>query len=1124
VLLLASIMPGRTFAAETTEASCPSMIGRIVSVQGTVEVRRAGQSNWIPVTRLDLPLCQGDWLRTAPRSRAALVILPEKFVRIDQNSTLSVSIAGDETVVEFLQSGDQSAQVDGASCGAGYFITRFPRKFKVRTKYLNASVEGTEFLVGVACAATQIAVFEGKVSAQPPQASTASFMLTPGQTVSNGPNETPAVKVLVKPTDAVQWALFYPPLTEPDPQAVDRACPDPANADKARCLVQRAEQRLRVGRVDDASADIAEARTLLPNDADAAALLAIIGVVKNEKAGALAMADRAIGYDARSTRAWIARSYAQQANFQLDSALSSARQAVTLDPRSSVAQARVAELLMSLGRIREAEAAARAAVAANANDSRAHTVLGFVHLAQIDVKRAREDFLAAIERDSSDPLPRLGLGLALIRTGKLVPGREQIEIAVALDPTNALVRSYVGKAYYEENTGARERLAGTQLEMAKQLDPNDPTPWLYDAIRKQTENRPVEALKDVQKSIELNDERAVYRSRLLLDEDLAARSTSLARIYSDLSFEQLAQVEGWRSLQADPTNFSAHRFLSDSYLTQPRHEIGRLSELLQSQLWQPLNLTPLQPQIGETGLSIPSGVGPPRVSYDEYSNLFVRDGLHLYANGIVGQNETFGDDLVVSGLTDRYSFSLGQYHYQTEGFRPNNDQTRDLYNVFVQAAISPDTSVQAEYRTQKRDAGDLQLRFDPNNFFPIDRINEKIDTARIGLRHDLTPDAQMIVSVLGQQSSQDQVTQRIVPAGPFRSQTDTSSAVRQTATVVEAQLVNRWSGLRLISGASYFNGDNEGSATAASRLLRPAPLPPLIFRPQTQPIDSNTNQSNVYSYGTFAWPSTLAWTLGLSVNNYDSLVAQGTRANPKLGLIFTPTATTTLRAAALRVVRRDLVSNQTIEPTQVAGFNQFFDDSASTQAKMYGLGIDQRLSANWYAGAEATKRELNIPFLAVGPRTSTVLVTDATQWLNRAYLYWTPTQRLGLRAEYQYEDLVRDPRLISNGFDYISLRTQRVPIGLSWFDPSGITLTTTATFTDQSGKFVDTLTSRGSSGQDDFWLVDAQLSYRLPRRYGLVSVGVKNLFDRHFRFHEPDPTNPTVYPERFLYMKLELSF
>ena len=61
-------------------------------------------------------------------------------------------------------------------------------------------------------------------------------------------------------------------------------------------------------------------------------------------------------------------------------------------------------------------------------------------------------------------------------------------------------------------------------------------------------NRPVEALQDLQKSIELNDNRAVYRSRLLLDEDLAARSATLGRIYTDLGFQQLALVEGWKSL------------------------------------------------------------------------------------------------------------------------------------------------------------------------------------------------------------------------------------------------------------------------------------------------------------------------------------------------------------------------------------------------------------------------------------------------------------------------------------------------------------------------------------------------------------------------------------------------
>ena len=107
--------------------------------------------------------------------------------------------------------------------------------------------------------------------------------------------------------------------------------------------------------------------------------------------------------------------------------------------------------------------------------------------------------------------------------------------------TARLIRSYLGKAYYEEK---RPELDGREYAIAKELDPNDPTPWFYDAIRKQTINQPVEALHDLQTAIELNDNRAVYRSKLMLDSDLAARSASLARIYSDLGFQQRALVEG----------------------------------------------------------------------------------------------------------------------------------------------------------------------------------------------------------------------------------------------------------------------------------------------------------------------------------------------------------------------------------------------------------------------------------------------------------------------------------------------------------------------------------------------------------------------------------------------------
>ncbi len=94
------------------------------------------------------------------------------------------------------------------------------------------------------------------------------------------------------------------------------------------------------------------------------------------------------------------------------------------------------------------------------------------------------------------------MGLAKIRDGDLDEGTREIETAASLDPNNSLVRSYLGKAYFEEKRGS---LAETELEQAKLLDPEDPTPWFYDAIQKQTTNRPVEALHDLEHAIARND-------------------------------------------------------------------------------------------------------------------------------------------------------------------------------------------------------------------------------------------------------------------------------------------------------------------------------------------------------------------------------------------------------------------------------------------------------------------------------------------------------------------------------------------------------------------------------------------------------------------------------------------
>ncbi len=417
LLIIKSGIPA--YAADDP-AACRSPFARVVSIQGTIEILRASQNGWTRVTRLDTRLCDGDKLRTGALSRAALFIQPETLLRVDQNTSITVSQSAEETLVEFTQQDIVPAAATANACGAGYFITRFPRKFRVNTPHLNAAVEGTEFLVAMRCEATDLSVFEGKVLATSAGANVfPSQSVVSGQTLTVGGSEPPAIKLHLKPTDAVQWTLYYPPIT---PAGVEPAedCRVVASDNRASCLIARAEQFLRAGRVDEAQANIGDALAVAPDSSDAKALSSIISLVRNDKAEALRLAKEAVDATPNSAPAWLALSYAQQADFKLESALTSAQRASELTPSSALAFARVAELQLSLGWTREAEKTAKQAVAANPSESRAHMILGFVHLAQIKVKEARRG-LSSEPSNWTRPIrfSRLGLGLAIIREGQI---------------------------------------------------------------------------------------------------------------------------------------------------------------------------------------------------------------------------------------------------------------------------------------------------------------------------------------------------------------------------------------------------------------------------------------------------------------------------------------------------------------------------------------------------------------------------------------------------------------------------------------------------------------------------------------------------------------------------------
>src|SRR5918999_4266062 len=861
------------------------------------------------------------------------------------------------------------------------------------------------------------------------------------------------------------------------------------------------------GRVPGALAELDRALRLDPRYALAHGLRSNIYLVRNQKERALEAAQQAVAANLYSPAARLDLSLVKQAEFKLEEALKAARKAVALDPENPQALIQVSRLLFGQGKVDEAFELAERVRHLVPQDPVVLSTWGFLTLAREGVNEAIAAFDRAIVQDSTRGEPHLGKGLALFRRGKTEDGVKEMRIATLLEPKVSLYHSYLGKAFYEVK---EDKPAEQQLALAKELDPRDPTPYFYDAIRKESVNRVVEAVKDLQKSIELNDNRAVYRSRFLLDEDLAARGAALGQIYSELGFQQRALVEGWKSLNTGPTNYSAHRLLADAYSVMPRHEIARVSELLQSQLLQPINITPLQPQLAESELRILQGAGPAQVSLNEFNPLFLRDRFALLASGVVGSNSTFGDEVIHSGIWHNLSWSLGQFHYETDGFRENNDFKYDIYNAFAQVAVTPAINLQAEYRRRETDQGDIRLNFDPQNFSPLNRRSVHQDTGRVGAHFKLSPHSDGIVSLLYSELETDQ--SKSISGENFKL----DALAKDKGYQLEAQYLFRTDRFNLIAGLGTYDID------VNQQLIQDDVIP--------LPIPSGARKQDVvYIYNNINWPEKLIWTVGLSYDAYQEFGFDLVDAvNPKLGLQWDLTDALRLRVAYMKTVKRALIVDQTIEPTQVASFNQFFDDFNGTRATRYGIGFDARLSERLNGGVEVSRRDLNqVPNFVQQPVGSEFVFEneDFREDLYRAYLDWIPHQDWAVSAAYQFETFKLEKRISSERPTRVD--TMSLPFGIRYFNPSGFFAQLGATYVRQEVELDPASTFKTDS--DDFVVVDAALGYRFPKRWGILSLEARNLLDESFlyqddNFRTSDIRNPFFIPDRVIFARITLSF
>lgn len=1145
----------------------------VYSAQGTVEYRGANGSTWA-VAGIGQKIQNRETIRTGAGSRAALVLSDGLMVRLNQNSLFAVTLDGSNVPSEL-----------SVSTGDAHFFSRKEREFPtIKTELVSASIRGTELAVSARPDSSEVAVLAGLVRAEN---GFGGVDLRGGEFASVKPGAAPQKAILVNPVATVQWALYYPASIDIDDlpefsaglagdetrgadclRVGDGACargvftgdsprhrlgravalaqlgdgsgalavlgtdrPSPsfdlvrAALYLGRGQVESAESALKAAEVGSSNLPVEERDRV---GGAVAAQRSIVAVTKNEVETARALAEESVRLSAGSPSAALAMSYVEQSGGVIEGAYEGVVAALKRHPANPTLLLRRAELELSRG---ESVAALNDAVRVTDSmpgNGYGLTVRGFAELARLDVEGARRSFERAVAVGSGDGLPFLGLGLTMIRRGDLEGGRTAIQQAAHLEPARSLYRSYLGKALFEaENEG----LAAEEYDRAMALDPNDPTPYLYRTFLHLSRNEPVKALDDIETSIQLNDNRKVYRSRLLLDQDASVRSSSLAEVYGSLGFTELARIEALRAISQDYANYTAHLDLSQSYESNRETLQASISEFFIARLLSPVSFN----------LVRPSQAG--NVSANEYNALFDRDQSRtsIEFDGRTKDGLAQGGFLV-SGTKERWGWALSHAPTYADGYR-DNDRTSDLATYgALQYQLSPETSILLDANAETFDNGDTEVGYDLYDNDPDETSAFDDYIVRLGMNHRFGPGSQLVGQIVASHSNIrvddptfDRTIYAFLTAGKdildgvtLRQDVDERFRFKSDNVRGDLQHIYTSAVVSNVFGGGMFSGSQDQDDNAL------VPLSPEISIPLESSAENTEISRRAYDYLTFHLTPWFDLQGGLSYTYlhlggaplsvpFSEEVRGEEFWSPKVGAILTPTDSTTIRAAFFETTSSAGIRElELIEPTVVSGFNQtFFELFPGTTARTLALALDQRFPTKTYVGAQLVRRSINRNFpisvsqfyfdiLGDGTPTTDIFVQDNDAHIDdhegRVYLYQVLGSRVSLTSDY-LRDLLED-NLLNNETD-----TERVRLGVNYFDPSGWFAFSRATWRNQAIEAnVDPV--EGASSEvvgDSFWLIDVGIGYRIPKRHGRIVLSLNNVFDTDFKYFVPG-FEPSLVP------------
>lgn len=1166
-IVVCALIQGAGLAQGTVSGTVASERVAVLMVQGVVEVARSGQGVWDLASTRE-PYCvlnPGDRIRTQDRSRAAVRLRDLTVVQLGPHSQLEVLPRSDPRS-GFILNG-----------GRLYLFHRDrPGEFQLRTPMASPVIRGTEFVIEVdADGTTTLQLVEGEAALA---SDWGEVVLESGEAGRAGPNEPPVRIPARAVADAIQWCLYYPAVLDLDELALDEGARgvladsmgDYRLGDVAGALARYPRdrspgsdaERIYVATLLLAVGDASGAEGLLSGiEGGPERLEGLVAAVRTLMAATRFEARPASGPSIDSPRSasmQLADSYYRQSVFDLEGASRSARAAVECAPRFAFGWARLAELEFGFGRTRAAAAAVGRALELAPRQPQALALCGFLEAARARFAPARLHFENAIALDGALGNAWLGRGLCRIRGGDAAGGRGDLLVAAALEPNRALLRSYLGKVFSE--TGA-DVLARRELEVAMGLDPMDPTAWLYRALSNQRGNRLNDAIRDLEHSQELNDNRRLYRSRLLLDQDRAVRQANLAAAFRDAGLLETAVREAGRAVGTDYANYSAHLFLANSYAQsrEPtwanlRHETAMLSEYLTAYLLAPVG----------------GGTLSPTVSQQEYARFFDRQGLGVSSWTQYLSRGDWQQRGVQYGALDGFDYALDAYYLDRNGEGPNQDMTLEVFSGAFKQQLGPQDTVYIQAQYGAVDSGDVRQQYDPDEADPDLRIREiQAPTLLAGIRHEWGPGSQTLLLAgylrddFRLRDSDEWIltlwrtadgSARVVPE-PL-SLFDVRQNAEFDAGSIEVQHIAQQRRHTVVVGARYQGG---GTDTEVALANPPTNLFNLQYPDVRWQVGSDFNRVAVYGYEhweiadglwlvgglCYDW---LAWPENIDLPPISDGQRDTHQISPKAGAVWQPGRGTVVRAAYTRSLG-GLYQEQSVrlEPTQVAGFNQAFRSlipesvaglAPGAEAETWGVDLSQRIGAGTYVGlagewlrADAS-RTVGVFVRMPGEIDAAPSSTAETLDFEERSLTANVNQLLGrdwaLGVRYRVSEASLDRALPAVPVEALrtarqseTSRLQEVALSLNYAHASGWFGQASAHWYGQHNASRNT--AYGSHPDDAFWQLDVAVGYRFARRRAEVMLGVLNLAAQDYRLYALN-LYPGLPRERTLMVTFKFNF